>query len=143
MEPPGALEEPAVDRPVDVVRRESGGGRLGTVVQDLGRTKGTPLADDHAGPRIGIDGQIGDVDAFAAQSPDDGRPESVGTHATDERDRVAESGKADRDVRLGAGDVALEGGRLRQRTWGHRHECREAFAERHDLEPCGRFHDEP
>ena len=82
--------------------------RAGPMVDDLGRTDRAPLADHHAGAGVGVDGELPDVHALAAQSTDDGRPEPVRAHASYQRDRVAESSKPDRDVRLGAGDVPLE-----------------------------------
>ena len=81
------------------------------------------------------------IHALAAQATDDRRTEAVGADAADIRDCVSESSQPDRDVRLGAGDVALEGRRFGERSGHRRHERRQTFTKRHDFELCGPFHE--
>ena len=84
------------------------------------------------GGRARVDGQVADIDALGAQATDDGDAEPVAPDATDVRDRLAEPGEPDRDVRLGAGDVALEGGGLGERARLLGDERDQALPEGHD-----------
>ncbi len=114
---PAGIGEEAVGRgPVHILDGETRPGRPRPRVDDLRRPEHPSFPEHDPGGRGRIDGQVPDIDAFGAQATDDGDTEPVAPDATDVRDRLAEPRQSDRDVRLGAGDVPLEGGGLGERA---------------------------
>jgi CubicO group peptidase (beta-lactamase class C family) len=78
--------------------------RSGAVVDDAGQVADTSFDDHHAGRVARVDASRVERDAFGAQGPQYQCPEFVGTDDTHPSRGVAEPGKADGDVTLGAGD---------------------------------------
>ena len=135
VQPSSAIEGTSVEGPLDVRWCQPRCRRTGPVVVDRRRPEAPPLAEHHAGGRIGIRREVTDIDAFAAQPMGDRGPEPVRPDTSDVRDPVIEPGQADRHVRFGPRDVALEVDRAAQRPRGPGDERRQAFAQREDL--CG------
>ncbi len=133
VQPASAGEEAVGRRPVHVHHREPRAGRAGPSVDDLRRPEDAPLAQHQAGRRLVVDDEVADIHALAAQLPDDRGAEPVTADPADVRDRVAEPRQPDRDVRLGAGDVALERGRLGERAGCRGDQRDQALAERDDV----------
>jgi hypothetical protein len=132
---------------LDVVHGQARRRRSSAVVRDVHRAQHAPLAEHDACLPAQFDREVGHVDALAAQSAADRRAEPVVPDAPEIGDGMAESRQPDGDVRLGAGDVSIERGRLGQRTRCGRDESHQAFAERDDI-GCGRgihgsHHDRP
>ena len=112
MEPAGALEGAARGRPVHVRGGQPRAGRTAPGVDDLGRSEDAPFAEHQPGRRVGVRRQVRAADALAEQAAPDRVAEPVGTDPADERHLMTEPREPDRDVRLGARDEAVEGGRL-------------------------------
>ncbi len=108
-------EEAGLDRRRDVVPAEPRTGRTGPSVQDLRWADRPPLAEHDPRAALGLDPDAAGVDALATEAAEDRRPEAVVADPPDERDRMAEPDQADRDIRLGPGDVTVERGGLGQR----------------------------
>ena len=134
------LSVSSCQRPLDLGGGQARARRSAPGVDDLGRAEHSPFPKHQPGRGVRIDREVRDVDALAPEAARDRLAEAVGTDPADEGDRMTEPRESDRDVRLGAHDEALEGGRLGQRAGGGRHERDEALPEGddlgHRLAPC-------
>ena len=133
MEPAGGAEDPAALGLPDVVGTEARTGRRRPGVVDLRRTQRPPFANHEAGRADRVHDQPLDVDALAAQCPDDPPAEPVVADPADEGDPPAQPGQADRHVRLGAGGIRPERRRGGQRSELAGHERDQALAQGDDL----------